>query len=336
MFHAGLGWKMKHIEFEKLTEDLHCCTLPQPFFEDNKIYIFSGPDGCIIDGGHPQAFTMLSNTLEQNTMLERTGKFYYTHPHIDHVGPAIVSKKGSDCWQHFIFQGARPAEAWWNESRIDVHHMVRKIYDEVPEFTALYNNAEVENFVNRFFPETDTPQFTGGLKAGQKIELRDDIIHVIHTPGHNPYHVCLYFEKRGYLFSGDMILRGGGTSIINEMGDDHDVYLDSLSKLEQLEACLVLPGHGKPFYSAKDAVKRARRFHFFMKNSILRILQEPMSCYEIAYKLFKNHLNSIEIAFIGCARIRSFLQWLEAQGQVENLSPEHSFGLATTRYRKIP
>ncbi|KGR85438.1 MBL fold metallo-hydrolase [Lysinibacillus odysseyi] len=59
-----------------------------------------------------------------------------------------------------------------------------------------------------FNPETFTPfqgKPTGLLKDGDKIELGERTLAVLHTPGHSPGHICLFDQAAGYLFTGDLL-----------------------------------------------------------------------------------------------------------------------------------
>ncbi|HLF41591.1 MAG TPA: MBL fold metallo-hydrolase [Acidimicrobiia bacterium] len=47
------------------------------------------------------------------------------------------------------------------------------------------------------------------LADGQVIEVAGTRVEVIHTPGHSPGGVCLYWRDGGVLFSGDTLFQGG-------------------------------------------------------------------------------------------------------------------------------
>ena len=71
---------------------------------------------------------------------------------------------------------------------------------------------------------------------------------VIDTPGHAPSHICLYQPERRLLISGDHLL--GRVSLYFDTGYTPDPvaeFLDSLGKVENLDARLALSGHGRPF-----------------------------------------------------------------------------------------
>lgn len=81
------------------------------------------------------------------------------------------------------------------------------------------------------------------LKDGDNIELGDNSLQVIHTPGHTKGGICLY--GGGCLFSGDTLFAGsvGRTDL---PGGDYRAILDSVrNKLKIVDdSAKVYPGHG--------------------------------------------------------------------------------------------
>jgi len=88
---------------------------------------------------------------------------------------------------------------------------------------------------------------------------------VIHTPGHTAGSVALDFAGHDTLFVGDAlntysVATGWHGPQLSPFNADRAQALDSLSRLEDVEATYVLPGHGAPWrQGARDAVKEARR-----------------------------------------------------------------------------
>ena len=88
---------------------------------------------------------------------------------------------------------------------------------------------------------------------------------VIHTPGHTAGSVALHFAGHDTLFVGDAlntysVATGWHGPQLSPFNADRAQALDSLSRLEDVEATYVLPGHGAPWrQGARDAVKEARR-----------------------------------------------------------------------------
>ena len=80
------------------------------------------------------------------------------------------------------------------------------------------------------------------LNGGEKLNLGDFSLDVIHTPGHTSGSICLYQDR--ILFSGDTIFAGGNIGRTDLGGDNKDL-LSSIKKLTDLNVEMVYPGHGE-------------------------------------------------------------------------------------------
>jgi glyoxylase-like metal-dependent hydrolase (beta-lactamase superfamily II) len=88
----------------------------------------------------------------------------------------------------------------------------------------------------------------------------------VHTPGHTDGHCALLFESHGALFVGDELctwnpLSGerGPRLMPKQFDVSYAQAAESLSRIEALDAGLILPGHGDPWTgSPADAVVQAR------------------------------------------------------------------------------
>jgi glyoxylase-like metal-dependent hydrolase (beta-lactamase superfamily II) len=89
---------------------------------------------------------------------------------------------------------------------------------------------------------------------------------VIHTPGHSPGHCSLFFEHAGALIAGDAICTlnpftgtRGPQLMPRALNLSSATCLDSLTKLESLDAEVVAVGHGEPWREGvAAAVERVR------------------------------------------------------------------------------
>ena len=77
----------------------------------------------------------------------------------------------------------------------------------------------------------------------------------MHTPGHTPGNAALYFEDRLAVISGDTLIthnpltgRTGPQVMPSGFNGDTAQALASLSALEDLNAEIILPGHGDPWH----------------------------------------------------------------------------------------
>ena len=98
------------------------------------------------------------------------------------------------------------------------------------------------------------------LRDEERLTVDGGRLRVLHTPGHAPDHVVIYWEERAVLFSGDLIL-GEGTVVVAPPGGSMTDYLRSLERVAQLDLVLICPGHGPviPDPQARIAEYRAHR-----------------------------------------------------------------------------
>jgi glyoxylase-like metal-dependent hydrolase (beta-lactamase superfamily II) len=90
---------------------------------------------------------------------------------------------------------------------------------------------------------------------------------VIHTPGHTAGHCVFLFEGRRALFVGDALCtldlatRSTGPQLMHSGQNESDAEArESLTQIGNLDADVLLPGHGEPWRgSPADAVREARQ-----------------------------------------------------------------------------
>ncbi|MGZ5491978.1 MAG: MBL fold metallo-hydrolase [Thermoanaerobaculia bacterium] len=87
------------------------------------------------------------------------------------------------------------------------------------------------------------------LSGGEIIDIEDEPLEVIPTPGHTHEHIC-FLSDDGDLFTGDTILGAGTTAIFPPDGNMRD-YIESLRLLRSRNPRHIHPAHGP---SRDDAV----------------------------------------------------------------------------------
>lgn len=81
------------------------------------------------------------------------------------------------------------------------------------------------------------------LKGGEKFELGETTLEVIHTPGHSPGSICLYEPKKKWIFSGDTVFAYGSFGRYDLPGGDPEKLIESIEKLSKLDVENLYPGH---------------------------------------------------------------------------------------------
>ena len=168
-------------------------------------------EGLVIDPGADA-----EEILNALTTLEvRVGQIVLTHYHFDHVLAADALRRAT---------GASLA----------IHESEAALLTKPP---ALF----------RFF----APQTPQGLVAdrllrdGDRLNVGDLCVEVLHTPGHSPGGISLWIDSEGVVFSGDTLFREG-LGRTDFPGGDQELLLHSIRErlLALPEETIVYPGHG--------------------------------------------------------------------------------------------
>lgn len=146
----------------------------------------------------------------------RLEKILLTHAHIDHAGATAVLAREAKV----PVEGPHEGDAFWIEG--------------LPEQGRMFGFAEAETF---------TPD--RWLAQGDRVQVGDCELEVLHCPGHTPGHVVFFSREQRFAIVGDVLFAGsiGRTDL---PGGDHAQLLDSIrSRLWPLGNDVVfVPGHG--------------------------------------------------------------------------------------------
>lgn len=116
------------------------------------------------------------------------------------------------------------------------------------------------------------------------IETRQFRFRVIDTPGHSDDHICLYEEKRGWLFSGDLYI----SSHLKYVRADEDVHLllRSLEKVLALEPTRMFCAHRGEVTEPRQALRRKIDNLEELRGRIRALHRAGLSAEEIRKRLF--------------------------------------------------
>jgi len=81
-------------------------------------------------------------------------------------------------------------------------------------------------------------------------------LRCIHTPGHDPGHLCFLEETTGALLAGDMLANPGTIVISRQYGGDMAAFMLSLDRLLKLDCKLIIPSHGHPAGSPHELIQQ--------------------------------------------------------------------------------
>ncbi len=100
------------------------------------------------------------------------------------------------------------------------------------------------------------------VSDGQKLQLGELLIEVIHTPGHSPGSVCFFLPQEKILISGDTLFKGTIGNINFPTSNPNQMWL-SLERLAKLPSdTRVIPGHGEETTIGKEQWLSNARAYF--------------------------------------------------------------------------
>ncbi|MDQ3663001.1 MAG: MBL fold metallo-hydrolase [Actinomycetota bacterium] len=245
-----------------------------------------------------------------------------THPHPDHYGLAgmLVEETGCELWMH-------------SEGRadLDVYRDPGAAADALSAAFARHGVPDSELGELRAY-EDWRPFISGVVEASHWLEGEEAFMagarrwEVVHTPGHDDAHICLWSQSDGLLISGDTLL-SSITPHVDHRGrlgpDPLGDFLGSLGRLEELGPSLVLPGHGRPFDSGAERARAIAAHHQRRLGSFLQVIRRrARSAADVAEEVYGTELLDFQrrlavgetIAHLEYLRLRSEAELTEEDG----------------------
>ena len=112
------------------------------------------------------------------------------------------------------------------------------------------------------------------------IHLGDHTFELIHLPGHTPYEVGVYVPQERVIFTGDNVTNGIQPSLAHCCPIE---WLDSLKKIEAMDADVVVPGHGG--IGDKGTVQEVGKFIRECIAAVRKAINQGMSKEEAAKRI---------------------------------------------------
>ena len=221
-------------------------------------YVIEGTEALtIVDAGAPRDWeALLSELSALGADLTRLRAVVLTHAHPDHTGFAERARNeaGATVWVHdddvAVAKGAKQPK---NDGSTSAYLFKGSFYRTA--FSLLRRGA------GKLIPVLEA----SGFRHGEAVEVPGRP-RVVHAPGHTPGTCALLFEDRRALLTGDALVtwnpltgRTGPQIMPSGLNRDTARALASLAALEQVQADVLLPGHGDPWTGGvAEAVRAAR------------------------------------------------------------------------------
>jgi hydroxyacylglutathione hydrolase len=204
------------------------------------VYLVVGSKRTIlIDVGLSSNFPHLLSCMNHvGITLEKVDMVVLSHEHLDHIGAA------------YHFNGKR--------SYVAAHRLAANKIMLRDDFSML----------RKMFNEPNVPiDIDIWLEEGNRIDLGNFRLDVMHTPGHTSACITLFEADKGLLFAADTLMPGGVMGGVFGSGSIAD-YIQSLERLKGLNAKILLSGHGRLSDTPQEDVRIAiQRSHGLLSDT---------------------------------------------------------------------
>lgn len=221
-------------------------------------YIIDDGSLCLVDAGYPRDLTAIVGAVEGlGRSLADVSTVLLTHAHVDHIGSSEELRAQHGVAVHAHVDEAAHARGE-REERISTGYMLSRLW--WPKMLSfLFNVVRAGGAKVERVRELSTFD-----EAWDGLDLPGRPVPVF-TPGHTSGHCSFLLPDRGVLFTGDALVthdsltQETGPRILHRaFNHDQAETVASLDLLRDVDAEVVLPGHGEPFHgSPADAVDQA-------------------------------------------------------------------------------
>jgi len=217
----------------KINDNLHAFLWQSMTSNNCNAYFIDGPKRILIDPGHRALFDHVERGLNSLGVAPDTIDLVIcTHGHPDHIeGVQLFSGNSTLFTLH-------ESEWRWLESF-------------GPQISASLG-IELVQFRPDFY-----------LREG-RLNLDGIELEIIHTPGHSPGSICIYWPEHRALFNGDLIFKEG-VGRTDLPGGDGVQLKNSIKKVAELDVEHLLSGHGDIIsgrQTVRDNFKEVESFWF--------------------------------------------------------------------------
>ena len=208
----------------------------------NYFIMRDGDEATVIDAGCSREWRKLLKGLDSIGLpLDAVAGIVATHSHADHLG------FGKKAMNEGIGVQVHEAE----EARALGTYTGR--FAVTPKELPIFSFRTIQNFLPMILAgvmKLEHLDEVGTFSDGDRLDLPGHPV-AVHTPGHTEGHSMFHCQTQGILFTGDglitMDLIGSaiGPQLIDQRFNlDHEQARSSLDRIVELDAGLLLPGHG--------------------------------------------------------------------------------------------
>lgn len=260
----------------------------------NVYLVRDGDEGAFIDSG-------FADDESVQTRLQFLRRFpnlrlryvVITHTHLDHAGGAYRYREATG-------------------ARIVMHRLqeeaVRKALEE-PDPDIPEHMRHLREAVGKATPDVL-------VEDGETLRVGGRTLRMVHTPGHQAGHLCIYLEDARILFTGDHVVGEGTVAIPPPPSGDMARYLESLRKvLEYPGVDRLCPGHGPVVENPQQKVRELIQHRLDRERQILALVRGGKDTVRKLRRAIYPELDQ-RLHRMAEGQVMAHLRKLEAEGRV--------------------
>jgi glyoxylase-like metal-dependent hydrolase (beta-lactamase superfamily II) len=204
--------------------------------------IWDDDNVILVDAGLPGGLHLIQDEMSKvGVSFDKLDKVIVTHQDMDHIGGLSNILRESD---HKIEVLAHEDDKPYIQGEKRLNKMTPERMAQLQEQLKSMPE-EQRNAMQKLFQNPPTAKVDETVKDDDELPYCGGI-HIIHTPGHTPGHIVLYFKQSRILIAGDLlnIIDGELVGPNPQHTPDMDSAFESLQKLTQYNIEKVITYHG--------------------------------------------------------------------------------------------
>ena len=206
----------------QITDRIHAFPWQSMTTNNCNTYLIDGPTRILVDPGHLRLFDHVERGLRELGLgLDDIGLVICTHGHPDHLEAARLFRERT--------------------ARVAIHRTEWALLQSMGRQMQAAMGIDLADLEPDVF-----------LQEGD-LNVDGTALEILHTPGHSPGSVSIYWPASRALFTGDVIFKDG-LGRTDLPGGNGESLQKSIVRLSELDAEILLSGHG-PEITGAEAVR---------------------------------------------------------------------------------
>lgn len=231
-----------------------------PGTHTNWVLVTEGDAVTLVDAGYPGDLPRVEASLAAiGRSVADVAAIVLTHAHVDHIGDAARLRRTYGT-RVMVWSPEAPLARGEVREMISRPHLMQMMLTVPGAVPALMRTSRVMGpktmLLWRNVPVPDPEVF----EADGPLDVPGGLVPVP-TPGHTSGHCSYHLPGRGALISGDTLITGFPVDLDPPQpqmmhpyfAQDYEKVVQSTRRLADLEADVVVPGHGRPYYGSPAA-----------------------------------------------------------------------------------